>query len=162
MQVLAGNILVFEYDVGLLAVAHPFHVLTGNLAQLLVSQTVFGRGIQRDMENRVGRSPIGLQEGIEAGHAPFVAHAACGIERIKHPIPEEHHGLSPVDLLLVVADGAADGCSRPYIRNHPSACLVRFRISILNAFSSRVCCSNAAIWRGIETLEKWLLMARTT
>ena len=158
----AGNIPVFEYDVRLLAVSHPLHVFTGNLAQLLVSQTVFGRGIQRDMENRVGRSPIGLQEGIEAGHAPFVIHAAHGIERIKHPIPEEHLSLSPVDLLLIIADSSADGCSRPYIRNHPSACLVRFKISILNAFSSRVCCSNAAIWRGIETLEKWLLMALTT
>ena len=69
-------------------------------------------------------------------------------------------GLSPVGLLFVVADGSADGCSRPYIRNHPSACLVRSLISMLNAFNSRVCCSNAAIWRGIETLEKWLLMAR--
>ena len=63
-------------------------------------------------------------------------------------------GRPAINLFLVVADGSADGRSRPYIRNHPSACLVRSRISMLNAFSSRVCCSNAAIWRGIETLEK--------
>ncbi|OUQ53912.1 hypothetical protein B5E60_05045 [Alistipes sp. An116] len=50
---------------------------------------------------------IGQQKGFEAGHAPFVAHAACGIERIKHPIPEEHLGLSAVDFLLVVADSTA-------------------------------------------------------
>ena len=105
---------------------------------------------------------IGQQKGFEAGHTPFVAHAACCIERIKHPIPEEHFGLPAVNLLLVVADSATDSRSRPYIRNHPSACLVRFRISMLNAFNSRVCCSSAAIWRGIETLEKWLLMALTT
>ena len=39
-----------------------------------------------------------------------------------------------VNLLLVVADGAADGRSRSYIRNHPSACLVRSRISMLDRF----------------------------
>ena len=63
-------------------------------------------------------------------------------------------GRPAINLFLVVADGSADGRSRPYIRNHPSACLVRSLISMLNAFNSRVCCSNAAIWRGIETLEK--------
>ena len=158
----ARNVSVFEDDIGLFAVAHPLHVFTGDLAQLLIGQTILGRGVQRDVENRVGRASVRLQEGFEAGHAPFVAHAARGIERIKHPIPAEHLGLSPVDLRLIITDGSANGCSRPYIRNHPSACLVRSRISMLNAFSSRVCCSNAAIWRGIETLEKWLLTALTT
>lgn len=162
MQVFARDVSVFEDNVGLLTVSHPLHIFTGDLAQLLIGQTILGRGIQRDVEDRIGCSPVGLQEGFETGHTPLVAHAARGIERIKHPIPEEYLGPPPVDLLLVVADSAADGCARPYIRNHPSACWVRFRISILNAFSSRVCCSNAAIWRGIETLEKWLLMARNT
>ena len=40
MEVLSGNVLMLENDIGLFAVAHAFHVLTGDFPELFVCQPV--------------------------------------------------------------------------------------------------------------------------
>ena len=62
MNVLAVDVAVFEYVIGLIPEAHALHVLAGNLRKLFIGQLVAGIGIQRYMEYRVFDT-----SGIEVG-----------------------------------------------------------------------------------------------
>jgi hypothetical protein len=145
MEMLSGNVLVLENDIGLFAVTHALHVLAGNVPEPFVCQSVFRRRIQRDMEDRIGRPSVSFEVGPEALHAGIDIHSPVFIEGFEHLLPEEHFGLILIHFLLVVVQGSAGRGARSYIRNHSLACFARLRISILRAFSSRVRCSNAAI-----------------
>ena len=145
MEMLSGNVLMLENDIRLVAITHPFHVFLRNVPELIVGQLVFGRGIQRSMENRIGRSSVSFEVGPETLHAGIDIQSSVFIERFEHLLPEKHLGFILIDLFLVIVQSPAGRGARPYIRNHSAACLARFRISILRAFNSLVRCSNAAI-----------------
>ena len=145
MKMLTGDILMFENDIGLVAVTHALHVLAGDVPELLVGQFIFRRRIQRGMEDRVRSPAVGFEIRHEALHAGVDVETSVPIERFEHLLPEEHFCLAFIYLLLVVIQSPAGRGARPYIRNHSAARFARFRISILRAFSSRVRCSSAAI-----------------
>ena len=145
MDMLSGNVLVLENDIGLFAVAHTLHVLAGDVPELFVGQPVFRRRVQRGMENRISSSPVGFEIRHEALHAGVNVKASAFIVWFEHLLPEEHFGFILIHFLLVVIQRSAGRGTRSYIRNHSLACFARLRISILKAFNSLVRCSNAAI-----------------
>ena len=55
MQVVAVDVLVFEYRVGLVAVTEPCQILLGDGRQLRVAQTVVGMRVQGDMDDGLRR-----------------------------------------------------------------------------------------------------------
>ncbi len=145
MEVLPVDVLMFEDNVGLVAITHTFHVFLRDVPKLTVGQSVFGRGVQRGVKNRIGRPAVGFKVRPETLHAGVDIHSPVLIERFEHLLPIEHFGLVIIDFLLVVMQRPAGRGTRSYIRNHSAARFARFRISILRTFNSLVRCSNAAI-----------------
>jgi len=145
MEMLSGNVLVFENDIGLVAITHTFHVLLRDVPELSVGQSVFRRRVQRDLENRIGRPSVSFEVGPEAIHEGIDIHPSIFVERLQHLLSKEHFGFILIHFLLVVVQGPAGRGARSYIRNHSLACFARLRISILRAFSLRVRCSSIAI-----------------
>ena len=139
------DIRMFEDDIGLVAVTHTLHVFLCNLPKLSDGQFIFRRRVQRDMEYRVTRAPIGFEIRHKTLHAGIDIHLPMFVERLEHLLPIEHFGFILIYFLLVVIQSPSGRGARPYIRNHSFACLARLRISILRAFSSRVRCSSMAI-----------------
>jgi len=80
MEVLSGNVHVLENNIRLFAVTHAFHVLTGDFPELFVGQPVFGRGIQRSMENRIGRLSVGFEVRPKTIHASVDIHSPMLVE----------------------------------------------------------------------------------
>ena len=145
MEMLSGNVLVLENNIRLFAVTHAFHVLTGDFPELFVGQLILWRGVERNMEHRIGRPAVGFEVGPETIHAGIDIQSSVFIERFEHLLPEEHFGFILIHFLLVIAQSPTGRGTRSYIRNHSLACFARLRISILKAFNSLVRCSNAAI-----------------
>ena len=145
MKMLSVDILMFENNIRLVAVTHTFHVFLRDVPELIVGQSIFRRGIQRGVEDRIGRPAVGFEVRAETLHAGVDIHSPVFVERFQHPLPEEHLGFILIHFFLVIAQGSAGRGARPYIRNHSLACLAKLRISILRAFISLVRCSNAAI-----------------
>ena len=145
MEMLPVNVLMLEDNVGLVAVTHTFHVLLRDVPELIVGQSIFRRGIQRGVEDRIGRPAVGFEVRPKAIHAGVDIHSPVLVERVQHLLPEKHFGFILIHFLLVVTQGPAGCCPGSYIRNHSLACLARCRISILRAFNSRVRCSSMAI-----------------
>ena len=145
MKMLSVDILMFENNIRLVAVAHAFHIFACDLPELFVCQFVFGRGVERNMENRIGCSAVGFEIRHEALHAGINIKASAFIVWFEHLLPKQHLGLILIQFLLVIAQSPTGRGARSYIRNHSAARLARFRISILRAFNSRVRCSKAAI-----------------
>ena len=145
VEMFARDVLMFEGNVGLLSIAHFLHVFICNLPELFIGQPVFGRWVQRYMENRITRAPIGFEVRHKTLHAGIDIHTPMFVKRFEHLLPIDHFGFIPVYFLLVVVQSPSGRGARPYIRNHSLACFARFRISILRAFSSRVRCSSMAI-----------------
>ena len=153
---------MLENNIRLISISHMFHILPGDLTKLFVCQLILGRGIQRSMEDRIDRTPVGFEVRSETLHAGVNIHSPVFIERFEHLLPKQHFGFILIYLLLVVTQGPAGRGARFYIRNHSLACLAKLRISILRAFNSRVRCSSMAICCGIAMLEKCTLMTFTT
>ena len=70
MYMLAVDVAVFEYIVGLVAEAHALHVLAGNRSKLIFGKPVFRMRIERNMEHGIFRSAVGFQIGFEGLHGP--------------------------------------------------------------------------------------------
>ena len=145
MEMLSGNVLVLENNIRLVAVTHTFHVFLRDVPELIVGQSVFRRGVQRGVEDRVRSPAVGFEVRPKAIHAGVDIHSPVLVERFQHLLPEEHFGFAFIYLFLVIAQGSAGRGTRSYIRNHSLACFARLRISILRAFNSLVRCSKAAI-----------------
>lgn len=119
--------------------------LASVICLLYVFQLVFRRRVQRHMEYRITRAPIGFEVRHKTRHAGLYIHTAVSVEGLQHLLPIEDLGFILIYFLLVVVQSPSGRGSRPYIRNHSFACFARFRISILRAFSLRVHCSSIAI-----------------
>ena len=145
MEMLSGNVLVLENNIRLVAVTHTFHVFLRDVPELIVGQSVFRRGVQRGVEDRVRSPAVGFEVRPKAIHASVDIHSPVFVERFEHLLPEEHFGFILIHFLLVIAQSPTGRGARSYIRNHSLACFARLRISILRAFSSRVRCSSIAI-----------------
>ncbi len=145
MKMLSVDILMFENNIRLVAVAHAFHIFACDLPELFVCQFVFGRGVERNMENRIGCSAVGFEIRHEALHAGINIKASAFIVWFEHLLPKQHLGFILIHFLLVIIQRSTGRGTRSYIRNHSLACFARLRISILKAFNSLVRCSNAAI-----------------
>ena len=145
MEMLSGNVLVFENDIGLVAITHTFHVLLRDVPELSVGQSVFRRGVQRGVEDRVRSPAVGFEVRPKAIHAGVDIHSPVLVERFQHLLPEKNLGFILIHFLLVVIQRSAGRGTRSYIRNHSLVCFARLRISILRAFNSLVRCSKAAI-----------------
>ena len=145
VEMLPVDVFMLEDDIRLVAITHTFHVFLCNVPELIVGQPVFRRGIQRGVEDRVRSPAVSFEVRPKAIHTGVDIHSPVLVERFQHLLPEEHLGFILIHFLLVIAQGSAGRGTRPYIRNHSLACLARFSISILRAFSSRVRCSNIAI-----------------
>ena len=145
MKMLSVDILMFENNIRLVAVAHAFHIFACDLPELFVCQFVFGRGVERNMENRIGCSAVGFEIRHEALHAGINIKASAFIVWFEHLLPKQHLGFILIHFLLVVMQGSTGRGTRSYIRNHSLVCFARLRISILRAFNSLVRCSKAAI-----------------
>ena len=145
MKMFARDILMFEDDIGLISVTHALHVFACNLPKLFVSQFIFRRRVQRDMEYRIGRPSVSFEVRPETLHAGVDIHSSVFVEGLQHLLPIEDFGFILIYFLLVIVQSPSGRGTRPYIRNHSLVCFARFRISILRAFSSRVRCSNMAI-----------------
>lgn len=81
MQMFPVNVLMFEDNVGLVAVTHTLHVFLRDFPELFVGQPVFGRGIQRSMENRIGCPSVGFEVRPKALHASVDIHSPVLVER---------------------------------------------------------------------------------
>ncbi len=81
MEMLSGNVLMLENDIRLVAITHTFHVFLRNVPELIVGQLVFGRGIQRNMENRIGRSSVSFEVRPKALHAGVDIQSSVFVER---------------------------------------------------------------------------------
>ena len=145
MKMLSVDILMFENNIRLVAVTHTFHVFLRDVPELIVGQSVFRRGVQRGVEDRVRSPAVGLEVRPKAIHAGVDIHSPVLVERFQHLLPEKNLGFILIHFLLVVIQRSAGRGTRSYIRNHSLACFARLRISILRAFSSRVRCSSIAI-----------------
>ena len=145
MKMLSVDILMFENNIRLVAVAHAFHIFACDLPELFVCQFVFGRGVERNMENRIGCSAVGFEIRHKTLHTGIDIEASAFIVWFQHLLPIEDLGFILIYFLLVVIQSPSGRGVRPYIRNHSFACFAKFRISILRAFNSLVRCSNAAI-----------------
>ena len=145
MEVLPLDVLMLEDDIRLVAVTHTFHIFPGDIPELFVCQFVFGRGVERNMENRIGCSAVGFEIRPKTIHTGIDIQSSVFVERFEHLLPEEHFGFVLIHFLLIIAQSSAGRGARSYIRNHSLACFARLRISILRAFSSRVRCSSIAI-----------------
>ena len=145
MEMLSGNVLVLENNIRLFAVTHAFHELTGDFPELFVGQLILWRGVERNMEHRIGSPSVGFEVRPKAIHAGVDIHSPVLVERFQHLLPEKNLGFILIHFLLVVIQRSTGRGTRSYIRNHSLACFARLRISILRAFSSLVRCSNAAI-----------------
>ena len=119
------NVLMFEDNVGLVAVTHTFHVFLRDVPELIVGQSVFRRGVQRGVEDRVRSPAVGFEVRPKAIHAGVDIHSPVLVERFQHPLPEEHLGFILIHFFLVVTQGPAGCCPGSYIRNHSLACLAR-------------------------------------
>ena len=53
VQVMAVDVLVFEYHVRLTAVTHLLHIFTGDIFHLGVRESVVGMRVERDMQYRL-------------------------------------------------------------------------------------------------------------
>ena len=145
MKMLSVDILMFENNIRLVAVTHTFHVFLRDVPELIVGQFVFGRGVQRGVEDRVRSPAVGFEVRPKAIHAGVDIQSSVFIERFEHPLPKQHLGFILIHFLLVIAQSPTGRGTRSYIRNHSLACFARLRISILRAFNSLVRCSKAAI-----------------
>ena len=145
MKMLSVDILMFENNIRLVAVTHTFHVFLRDVPELIVGQSVFRRGVQRGVEDRVRSPAVGFEVRPKAIHAGVDIHSPVLVERFQHLLPEKNLGFILIHFLLVVIQRSAGRGTRSYIRNHSLACFARLRISILRAFSSRVRCSSIAI-----------------
>lgn len=145
MEMLSGNVLVLENNIRLVAVTHTFHVFLRDVPELIVGQSVFRRGVQRGVEDRVRSPAVGFEVRPKAIHAGVDIHSPVLVERFQHLLPEKNLGFILIHFLLVIAQSPTGRGARSYIRNLSLACFARLRISILKAFNSLVRCSNAAI-----------------
>ena len=145
MKMLSVDILMFENNIRLVAVTHTFHVFLRDVPELIVGQSVFRRGVQRGVEDRVRSPAVGFEVRPKAIHAGVDIHSPVLVERFQHLLPEKNLGFILIHFLLVVIQRSAGRGTRSYIRNHSLVCFARLRISILRAFSSRVRCSSIAI-----------------
>ena len=145
VEMLPVNVLMLEDDIRLVAVTHTFHVFLRDVPELIVGQSVFRRGVQRGVEDRVRSPAVGFEVRPKAIHAGVDIHSPVLVERFQHLLPEKNLGFILIHFLLVVIQRSAGRGTRSYIRNHSLVCFARLRISILRAFSSLVRCSNAAI-----------------
>lgn len=102
MEVLPVDILMFEDNVGLIPISHTLHVFLRDVPKLIVGQSVFGRGVQRGMENRVRSPAVGFEIRHEALHAGVNIKASAFIVWFEHLLPEKHLGFIFIDLFLVV------------------------------------------------------------
>ena len=68
MYMLAVDVAVLEYVIGLIPEAHALHVLAGNLHKLFIGQLVAGIGIQRYVEYGIFCAAIYGQIGRETLH----------------------------------------------------------------------------------------------
>ena len=107
MKMLPLDILMFEDNVGLVAITHTFHVLLRDVPELSVGQSVFRRRVQRDLENRIGRPSVSFEVGPEALHAGIDIHPSIFVERLQHLLSKEHFGFILIHFLLVVVQGPA-------------------------------------------------------
>ena len=145
MKMLSVDILMFENNIRLVAVTHTFHVFLRDVPELIVGQSVFRRGVQRGVEDRVRSPAVGFEVRPKAIHAGVDIHSPVLVERFQHLLPEKNLGFILIHFLLVVIQRSAGRGTRSYIRNHSLVCFARLRISILRAFNSLVRCSKAAI-----------------
>ena len=139
MQMGPCNVPVQVNHIGLVAVAHPLHVLLGDVGQLLLRKPVLGMRIQRSVEDRLHETAVLFR--IEPGlHDPS---AMCGgkpggvSSRRKHPVAEDHAGPPSVYLETVVRQYAVKRFSGCYSSDH------RFPNS---SASVRICCCNSVIF----------------
>jgi hypothetical protein len=86
MEMLSGNVLVLENNIRLFAVTHAFHVLTGDFPELFVGQLILWRGVERNMEHRIGSPSVGFEirhktlhagVNIEAPHLSYGSSIFC-------------------------------------------------------------------------------------
>ena len=82
MEVLPVDILMFEDNVGLVAITHTFHIFLRNVPELIVSQSVFRQRVQRGVEDRIGRPAIGFEVWSETIHANVDIHTTVFIKRL--------------------------------------------------------------------------------
>ena len=107
MEMLARDVFMFKNDIGLVAVTHTFHVFLRDVPELIVGQPVFRRGIQRGVEDRIGRPAVGFEVRAETLHAGVDIHSPVFVERFQHPLPEEHLGFILIHFLLVIMQSSA-------------------------------------------------------
>ena len=101
------NVPMLEDDIRLVAVTHTFHVFLRDVPELLVGQPVFRRGVQRGVEDRIGRPAVGFEVRAETLHAGVDIHSPVFVERFQHLLPEENLGFILIYLLLVIMQSSA-------------------------------------------------------
>ena len=102
MEMLSGNVLVLENNIRLVAVTHTFHVFLRDVPELIVGQSVFRRGVQRGVEDRVRSPAVGFEVRPKAIHAGVDIHSPVLVERFQHLLPEKNLGFILIHFLLVV------------------------------------------------------------
>ena len=102
MKMLSVDILMFENNIRLVAVTHTFHVFLRDVPELIVGQSVFRRGVQRGVEDRVRSPAVGFEVRPKAIHAGVDIHSPVLVERLQHLLSKEHFGFILIHFLLIV------------------------------------------------------------
>ena len=118
MDMPTADVLVHIYNVRLVAVPHFIHVLLCQIGKLRVRQLVFGRRVERDVQDGFLRVPVGEQVTLERPHRPL--HQTLGTVRDvgNHPVAGNDAGMGIADLLLVVGYRPVERCAAVDFRYH--------------------------------------------
>ena len=118
MDVPAVYVLVYIYNVRLVAISHFLHILLCQLRELSICQTVIQRGVQRDVQYGLLRIPIGKQVILERphrlSHDLFRGTGDIG----NHAVPVNNPCSGVVHFLLVIDDRPVKGNAPVDFRYH--------------------------------------------
>ena len=117
MQVHPFDVVMQVDDIRLFVITHFLHVPLCDAVEFGVTQHVFGRRVQRYVENRFFRIPVCVQVRFERAHARFNVYL-CGIFRYDHVVAENHTAFAVVHFDFVVGQYAVKGLTRCYFRYH--------------------------------------------
>ena len=118
MDVPTVYVIVYIYDVWLVAISHFLHILFCQFRKLSVCQTVIQRGVQRNVQYGLFRVSVGKQVVLERPHR--LSHDLLRIagDIGNHAVPVNDASSVVVHFLLVIDDSPVKGNTSVDFRYH--------------------------------------------
>ena len=118
MDVATSGVLVQIDRIGLVPVTHLLHVVPGQRGEFRIGKAVFGRGVERDVKDRLLGISVRREVVLEGHERPL--HGMSGIEGDVggNTVTADQAGRSGGDFLLVVDHGAIKRSSAADLGHH--------------------------------------------